>query len=101
LPRARHGDIFAPGEYIAPSSCRINAEYSGLKLMDTEGLDPQKLHGAPPLMPWAMFADWIGMGDEPGVVEAWLARGYIPTIKIGKRVMVNITLLNKDLLERE
>lgn len=69
--------------------------------MDTEGFDPQKLRGAPPLMPWAMFADWIGMGDEPGVVEAWLARGYIPTIKIGKRVMVNVTLLNKDLLERE
>ena len=69
--------------------------------MDTEGFDPQKLHGAPPLMPWALFADWIGMGDEPGVVEAWLARGYIPTIKIGKRVMVNVTLLNKDLLERE
>lgn len=76
----------------------INAEHSGVKPMDTEDLDPQKLRGAPPLMPWAMFADWIGMGDEPGVVEAWLARGYIPTIKIGKRVMVNVTLLNKDLL---
>gem|GEM_PF-4579160 len=33
--------------------------------MDTEGLDPQKLHGAPPLMPWQKFAEWIGMGDEP------------------------------------
>ena len=44
--------------------------------MDTEGFDPQKLHGAPPLMPWPKFAEWIGMGDEPIVVRTWLDRGY-------------------------
>ena len=47
------------------------AEHSGLKLMDTEGLDPQKLHGAPPLMPWPKFAEWIGMGDEPEKEGVW------------------------------
>lgn len=31
------------------------AEHSGSKQMDTEALDSQKLHGAPPLMPWQRF----------------------------------------------
>lgn len=43
--------------------------------MDTEGFDPQKLHGAPPLMPWPKFAEWIGMGDEPVVVRSSLEKG--------------------------
>lgn len=72
---SRLGNIFAPGENIAPGWLRINAEHSGLKLMDTEGLDPQNLRGAPPLMPWQSFADWIGMGEEPIVVRTWLERG--------------------------
>lgn len=53
--------------------------------MDTEGFDPQKLHGAPPLMPWPKFAEWIGMGDEPIVVRTWLERGYLPSQKVGMR----------------
>ncbi|WP_437882889.1 DNA-binding protein [Pseudomonas sp. LRF_L74] len=69
--------------------------------MDTEGLDSQKLHGAPPLMPWQKFADWIGMSDEPIVVRTWLERGYIPSLKVGKRVMVNVALLTHQLLEKE
>lgn len=78
-----------------------NAEYSGLKLMDTEGLDPQKLHGAPPLMPWQRFAEWIGMGDEPVVVRTWVERNYLPSKKVGKRTMVNVALLTQQLLEQE
>lgn len=78
-----------------------NAEHSGLKLMDTEGLDPQKLHGAPPLMPWQKFAEWIGMGDEPIVVRTWVERNYLPSQKVGKRTMVNVALLTRQLLEQE
>jgi hypothetical protein len=79
----------------------VIAEHSGLKLMDTEGLDPQKLLGAPPLMPWQSFADWIGMGEEPIVVRTWLERGYLPSLKVGKRLMVNVALLTKELLDRD
>ena len=43
--------------------------------MDTEGLDPKKLHSAPPLVPWPKFTEWIGMGDEPIVVRTWVERG--------------------------
>lgn len=69
--------------------------------METDGLDTQKLYGAPPLMPWQSFADWIGMSDEPGVVRSWIDRGYVPSVKVGRRVMVNVALLTRDLLEKE
>jgi len=86
---------------VRESLLPINAEHSGLKLMDTEGLDPQKLHGAPPLMPWPKFAEWIGMGDEPIVVRTWVERGYLPSKKVGKRTMVNVVRLVQQLLDEE
>jgi hypothetical protein len=86
---------------VRKSLLPINAEHSGLKLMDTEGLDPQKLQGAPPLMPWPKFAEWIGMGDEPIVVRSWVERGYLPSKKVGKRTMVNVARLVQQLLEEE
>lgn len=88
-------------KYIVLKRFPINANHSGTKRMDTEALDSQKLHGAPPLMPWQRFAEWIGMGDEPIVVRTWIDRGYLPTEKVGKRVMVNVALLTRHLLERE
>lgn len=59
----------------------------------------EAIKNAPLLMPWRKFASWIGM-DE-GVVEGWIRVGYIPRIKIGNRVMVNVALLNRRLLEQE
>ncbi|TLP72563.1 DNA-binding protein [Pseudomonas nitroreducens] len=69
--------------------------------METEGskVSLDLLKNAPVLMPWRKFASWIGM-DE-GVVEGWIRVGYIPRIKIGNRVMVNVALLNRRLLEQE
>lgn len=55
----------------------------------------------PPLMPWRKFADAIGMSEEHGVVRGWVERGYLPSITIGKRTMINMVLLRKQLLERE
>jgi hypothetical protein len=69
--------------------------------MEAEGLDAQKLIGCPPLMPWQSFAEWIGMGDEPIVVRTWLERGYLPSLKVGKRLMVNVALLSKQLIDQE
>ncbi|WP_256930670.1 DNA-binding protein [Pseudomonas sp. ABC1] len=70
-------------------------------MLPPDGFDPQKLHGAPPMMPWQAFADWIGMGEEPIVVRTWVERGYLPSLKVGRRLMVNVALLTKELLERE
>lgn len=69
--------------------------------METEGskVSLDLLKNAPVVMPWRKFASWIGM-DE-GVVEGWIRVGYIPRIKIGNRVMVNVALLNRRLLEEE
>ena len=69
--------------------------------METEGskVSLDLLNSAPVLMPWRKFASWIGM-DE-GVVEGWIRVGYIPRIKIGNRVMVNVALLSRRLLEQE
>lgn len=68
--------------------------------MDLE-LDVKKMLTAPPVMPWREFADWIAMKDEHDVVEAWIKRGYLPTVKIGKYRMVNVALLTKNLLDAE
>lgn len=62
-------------------------------------VSPEVLKNAPMLMPWRKFASWIGM--EEGVVEGWIRVGYIPRIKIGNRVMVNVALLNQRLLQGE
>jgi hypothetical protein len=69
--------------------------------METEGskVSLDLVRSAPVLMPWRKFASWIGM-DE-GVVEGWIRVGYIPRIKIGNRVMVNVALLSRRLLEQE
>lgn len=70
-------------------------------LMDLDEIAAAIPLGAPPLMPWQKFAEWIGMGDEPIVVRTWLERGYLPSQKVGKRTMVNVALLHQQLLEQE
>lgn len=69
--------------------------------METEGIkvSPDALKGAPILMPWKDFASWIGVREW--IVQNWIRQGYIPRIKIGVHVMVNVALLNKRLLESE
>lgn len=69
--------------------------------MELEGskLSIEAVNGAPILMPWKDFASWIG--TKEWVVQNWIRQGYIPRIKIGTRVMVNVALLNKRLLESE
>lgn len=53
---------------------------------------------SPPLMPWVRFAEWIGLGDNPMIVKGWLDRGYIPSVTIGKRLLVNVEALRQQLL---
>ena len=42
-----------------------------------------------------LFADSIGVTKR--TVEGWIDRGYIPSIKIGKRRLVNAHALKKQL----
>lgn len=59
----------------------------------------QKLLIAPPVMAWRDFAEWIQF--EADVVEHWVKRGYLPTVKIGRYRMVNVALLVQQLLNDE
>lgn len=67
--------------------------------MEFQELTGNSLVAAPPIMPWQRFSDWIGV--EPGIVRGWLDRGYLPTHRIGKHLLVNVELLRKQLLEQE
>ncbi len=64
-------------------------------------IDLKTLLVAPPVMPWRDFANWIHMDDGHDVVESWIKRGYLPTVKIGRYRMVNVVKLVQSLLNEE
>lgn len=37
------------------------------------------------------------IGVSPDVVDGWIKRGYIPTVKIGRRRLVNIVAMTREL----
>ena len=37
------------------------------------------------------------IGVTPDVVDGWVKRGYIPTVKIGRRRLINIAAMTRDL----
>jgi len=67
--------------------------------MDFQELTDSALKNAPPVLPWTVFADWIHV--EPGIVRGWYERGYLPTVRFGKHLMINVELFRKQLLEKE
>jgi len=52
-----------------------------------------------PLMTRELFAAAIGL--PPSVIIAQSERGYWPTVKVGKRVFVNVELVRKRALDAE
>ncbi len=62
-------------------------------------LDLKTLLVSPPVMPWREFADWVRMDAE--IVDNWVKRGYLPTVKIGRYRMVNVAQLVQSLLNEE
>ena len=44
------------------------------------------------------FAELVGV--TMGVLEGWINRGYIPTIKIGKHTLINLVGLTQECLDR-
>ncbi|MFP3979479.1 hypothetical protein [Marinobacter sp. KMM 10035] len=49
----------------------------------------------PPLMEWRAFAQWCRVDES--VMNMWVHRAYVPTVKIGKRRLVNLVRLVEDL----
>jgi predicted site-specific integrase-resolvase len=68
--------------------------------MELEELDPSKLHAlqrdVETIESWAERN-----GIAYGIARAWAMKAIIPTIKVGKRRMVNSALLRSWLLEQE
>ncbi|MBI5658373.1 MAG: hypothetical protein HZC43_02225 [Nitrosomonadales bacterium] len=51
-----------------------------------------------PLISRRRFAELIGMSE--GVVQAWIARGYLPVYEIGKYRLINLALLNHMAMQK-
>lgn len=45
-----------------------------------------------PLVSYKQFAKAAGVSDS--VVYAWITRGYLPSVKVGKRLMINLAKLS-------
>lgn len=52
-----------------------------------------------PVMEREKFANLVGV--DIGIVNGWIDRGHLPSIKIGKHRLVNLALLAKECLEKE
>lgn len=51
-----------------------------------------------PVISRSRFAEMIGVSE--GVVQGWIAKGYIPTYTVGKYTLVNLALLNRMALDK-
>jgi hypothetical protein len=68
---------------------------------DRPDLSIKDLLNPPPVMHWRAFADWVRMSNEHDVVWGWIRNGHLPSVKVGKYVMVNVALLTQQLLDGE
>lgn len=60
---------------------------------------PELLQAQVPIMDRKQFSLLSGLTLD--TVEAMVARGYLPCIRIGKRSMINLALLNQRCLEKD
>lgn len=68
--------------------------------MELEELEPSKLIG--PQQDVEKIESWADRnGISIGTARAWVYRGVIPSVKLGKLRMVNSALLRNWLLEQE
>lgn len=68
--------------------------------MELEALDASKLVEVQKDMePIEAWADRNGV--TPDTARMWVKRGFLPTVKIGKRRMINCVQLRQWLLEQE
>ncbi len=52
-----------------------------------------------PEMSLDKYAEQVGVSKR--TVDGWAERGYLPTVKIGKRRLVNVALRTSECLEQE
>ncbi len=52
-----------------------------------------------PVMEKNKFAELVGV--DVGVVNGWIDKGYIPSMKLGKHRLVNIALLAEECMEQK
>ncbi len=52
-----------------------------------------------PVMEREKFSELVGV--DLGVINGWIDRGYLPSIKMGKHRLVNLALLTKECMEKE
>lgn len=52
-----------------------------------------------PVMTQERFADLVGI--DLGVLQNWVNRGYLPTIKIGRHRLINLVVLARECSEIE
>lgn len=78
--------------------CNVKVANGGVtKIMDGQ-LDLSQLPNVP-VMGRERFAELSGI--EVGVLNGWIAKGYIPVFEFGKYRLVNLALLTKMALEKE
>lgn len=59
----------------------------------------QRYSGASPILTSERFAELIGVTQD--VVLGSIKRGYLPTVKIGKRRYINVAKLTQELIEMQ
>ena len=52
-----------------------------------------------PVMAADRFAELVGV--SVGVVQGWIDKGYLPTMKIGRYRLVNVAVLTREALTAE
>lgn len=52
-----------------------------------------------PVMEKSKFAELVGV--DVGVVNGWIDKGYIPSMKLGKHRLVNIALLAEECMKQK
>lgn len=52
-----------------------------------------------PIMSKERFSVLTGLTED--VIRNWIRNGYIPTVKVGKRRMINVAKLTQEMMEIE
>jgi excisionase family DNA binding protein len=52
-----------------------------------------------PLLSQQQFSELVGVSHD--VVRCWIAKGKIPTVKIGRRRLINVAKLTQEMMELE
>lgn len=69
------------------------------KNMKSNNISHTKIGVLTPLVTKGLFSQITGLTEE--VIRGMIDKGHLPTIKIGRRRLINLALLSKEALEHE